>query len=120
MKYEDLLTVPYKEFGRDKSGMDCYGYVIELCKRAGTPLKDVAILKSDNKEISDIPGAFFVNVKEIKKEEAIKGDIVCFRRNNELHIGYLLDSKTVTHMTYRGVRITPITYFSDAKFGRII
>ena len=41
MKYDDLLNVPFKRFGRDKSGFDCYGVVMECCKRAGTPLKDL-------------------------------------------------------------------------------
>jgi hypothetical protein len=42
--YEDLLIVPYKENGRDTDGMDCYGFVIELLRRAGKNLADIAYL----------------------------------------------------------------------------
>ena len=41
MKYDDLLNIPFKKFGRDKNGFDCYGVVMECCKRAGTPLRDL-------------------------------------------------------------------------------
>ena len=41
MKYDDLLNTPFKRRGRDKNGFDCYGAVLECCRRAGTPLIDV-------------------------------------------------------------------------------
>ena len=41
MTYEDLLVVPWVDKGRTLDGLDCYGIVLELCNRAGTPLKDI-------------------------------------------------------------------------------
>ena len=41
MKYDDLLNAPFKRRGRDKNGFDCYGAVLECCRRADTPLIDV-------------------------------------------------------------------------------
>ena len=38
--YNDLLGAKYKPHGRGDGGYDCYGLVLECCRRAGTPLKD--------------------------------------------------------------------------------
>ena len=71
MKYDDLLNIPFKKFGRDKTGFDCYGVVMECCKRAGTPLRDlygnIVDLPADS--VNDyISGG--LNVKEIDATKA--------------------------------------------------
>ena len=38
--YNDLLGAKYKPHGRGDGGYDCYGLVLECCRRAGTPIKD--------------------------------------------------------------------------------
>ena len=39
--YEDLLTAKYKPHGRGEDGYyDCYGLVLECCRRAGKKLID--------------------------------------------------------------------------------
>ena len=41
MIVKDLIGIPYKDHGRDFSGMDCYGIAIEVLKRFGKNLPDV-------------------------------------------------------------------------------
>lgn len=42
MNYVDLIGVPYKVDGRDKSGIDCWGIVHEVRERIGRPVEDYA------------------------------------------------------------------------------
>ena len=35
MKYEDMIGIPFKEGGRDLSGLDCVGIILVLLKRLG-------------------------------------------------------------------------------------
>lgn len=117
--YEDLLTVPYKEFGRDKDGMDCYGLVLEMCRRNGTPLIDFIYHNSHikNDKIDECLGK--INVRKIEAEERKTGDIIEWDYENTLHVGFLLDKETVIHATYNGVRITPVAIIKNAKYGKV-
>lgn len=113
MIYEDLLTVPFKEFGRTMDGLDCYGLCIELCKRAGKTLNDIT-----DKKIETIRK---INVLVIQKKDIEAGDLVHYEHEDgELHIGYLLDKTNVIHMTKKGVRITPLIYFSNVEYLRVV
>jgi cell wall-associated NlpC family hydrolase len=41
MKYDDLLSIPYVQGGRDpKNGLDCWGLCIEIYRRVGRELPD--------------------------------------------------------------------------------
>jgi cell wall-associated NlpC family hydrolase len=48
----DLIGVPFKQRGRDKSGMDCFGLAIEVLKREGIQLDDAFYedLEADTKK----------------------------------------------------------------------
>lgn len=119
MYYEDLLSVPYKEFGRDKNGMDCYGLVLEMCRRNGTPLLDFVYHDKFIKEneLQDCIGK--VNLKLIPAEEKKAGDIIQWEFEKNLHVGFLIDSETVIHATFQGVRITPICIIKNPHYGRV-
>lgn len=121
MYYEDLLTVPYKEFGRDKNGMDCYGLVLEMARRNGTPLLDFVYHDKlvNNREIDSCLGK--INVSRIQETEKKAGDLVEWDFEDNLHVGFLLDENTIIHATYEGVRITPLVIIKNKapKFGRI-
>jgi len=113
--YEDLLIVPYKENGRDDEGMDCYGLVIECCERAGTPIPD--IVYGNNSET--LPEYIRVlNVQEIGNP--VKGSILQCTLDGELHIGYMIDKRTCLHMTYGGVRVTPIAALKNKRYFEVI
>ncbi len=122
MKYEDLLSLPYQQNGRvgTDSGTDCYGYVIELTKRNGTPLKDFVFPSS--KVSSENAEDYYrkINIREITESEAGFGDIVQCEYDGNLHIAFMLDKQTVTHMTYSGARVSPLISLKNRKFGRII
>lgn len=119
MKYEDLLSVPYKEFGRDKDGMDCYGFVIELCRRNNTPLLDFICHDSmiEGKNLSEILAK--INVHLIPEEEKKYGDLIQWEYEGNLHVGFFLGRNLVIHMTFKGVRITPLLLIHNAKYGRV-
>ncbi|MBP5447075.1 MAG: C40 family peptidase [Treponema sp.] len=108
MKYDDLLNIPFKKFGRDKSGYDCYGVVMECCKRAGTPLKDLygGIVDLPADRMNDyVSGG--LNVREIDAPK--KGALVYSIYKGNVHIGYIVERGLVLHATIdKGVKISPL------------
>lgn len=108
MKYDDLLNIPFKKFGRDKSGYDCYGVVMECCKRAGTPLKDLygGIVDLPADRVNDyVSGG--LNVREIGAPK--KGALVYSIYKGNVHIGYIVERGLVLHATIdKGVKISPL------------
>ena len=120
MKYDDLLNIPFKKFGRDKSGFDCYGVVMECCKRAGTPLKD---LYSD---IVDLPAdkvneyiAGGLNVRQI--DNAKIGALLYSIYHSNTHVGYIVERDKVLHATIdRGVKISPLKAMHPIAFFEVI
>lgn len=108
MKYDDLLNIPFKKFGRDKSGYDCYGVVMECCKRAGTPLKDLygGIVDLPADRVNDyVSGG--LNVREIDAPK--KGALVYSIYKGNVHIGYIVERGLVLHATIdKGVKLSPL------------
>lgn len=122
IKYDDLLAVPYKPYGRDMDGMDCYGLVVEMCRRAGHPIQD--FVASDNYspqiDITDLQKCEkILEAVQIERESIQEGDLIEFFSDGDLHIGFILDDKRIIHMTYSGVRITPEIAFKNALFFRV-
>jgi hypothetical protein len=117
MIYEDLLSVPFKAKGRDHSGMDCYGLVIECCRRCGLDLHDVvyATEKVDKEKLSCYVQS--LNVKEI--DEPKKHAIVQCEYKGRLHIGFMIDKNICLHETYEGVRLIPVTMLQNRKYFEV-
>lgn len=117
MTYEDLLLVPHKEGGRDDSGMDCYGLVLECCNRASTPLRDI----TRNAHVSGQELLEYVQRLNVEQIDCpIKGSVVQCEYSGELHIGYMIDKKRVLHMTSTGARVSPVTGLRNVKFYEVI
>lgn len=117
--YEDLLTVNYKPHGRSlKDGLDCYGFVIECCKRTGQTLKDVTYLEHiKEKDVCNYVTK--VNVKKIGHPN--KNCVAeCETEDGGLHIVFCIDKKTVIHMTRQGVRITPLVAFKNCTYYEVV
>ena len=117
MTYEDLLIVRYKDNGRDTDGMDCYGLVLELCNRAGNPLRD--IVYEGNEESEWVDGGYVASLNVEERSWAEQGFIVQCTYAGRLHIGYLVNKKTVVHMTRDGVRVTPIAALPNIKIYEV-
>jgi cell wall-associated NlpC family hydrolase len=116
MTYEDLLIVPYKANGRDERGMDCYGLVIELCKRNGVYLKDLAYVK-------DIPAEqlydFVTQFGAIEVDIPRAGLIAQWNYGGHLHVGYMVSKKVCIHMTFTGVQVVPIDAIKCVKYFEV-
>ncbi|MFA5379028.1 MAG: hypothetical protein WC455_24955 [Dehalococcoidia bacterium] len=116
MKYDDLLSVPYLKNGRTLAGLDCYGLVIECFKREGKVLKDLAL-----PEYSPLAAhVASLNVREASEPRPGLG--VQFMLDGDFHIGYMIDRRSVLHMTLKGMRLTPIIALSkgNPKYFEVI
>ena len=120
MKYDDLLNVPFKRFGRDKSGFDCYGVVMECCKRAGTPLKDLygGIVDLPAESVNDyISGG--LNVRQIKEPKI--GALIYSIYHSNTHVGYIVERGKVLHATIdKGVKISPLAVMKPIAYYEVI
>ena len=55
IRYDDLIGVPFKNHGRDvKTGLDCYGLVMEVYRRFGIRLPEFDADYDDVEKISQI------------------------------------------------------------------
>ena len=117
MTYEDLLTVPYKTNGRDENGLDCYGLVLICCQRTNQSLRDV-VYETEHVSREKLEGyTAALNVYEI--DRPARDCIVQCSYNGELHIGFMIDKKTVLHATYEGVRVTPVMALRNTRFFEV-
>ena len=119
MKYDDLLNAPFKRRGRDKNGFDCYGAVLECCRRAGTPLIDVfsEIEKLPAERIND----YIKNGLNVRRIDAPKvGAIMQSTYKGNAHVGYIVSRGLVLHATIdSGVKIAPLAAFSNPIFYEV-
>lgn len=119
MSFIDLIGVPYKEHGRSKSeGFDCYGLVLECCRRAGTPLADLDY-HSPSFSLPDADGMKDgLNVRQVPGPKP--GRIVEMDYNGKIHIGYMADMNNVLHTTERGVRLSALAALKVRGFYEVV
>lgn len=122
MKYDDLLSFPYEDNGRfgKTRGLDCYGVVLEMCKRNGTPLKDIVYPTSDVE--ADKFGSYYrkINVTQIDEKDARAGDLVQCEYHGNLHIAFMLSRDTVIHATTSGVRVSSLNALNKKRYMRVL
>lgn len=110
MKYDDLLRVPFKKFGRDKNGLDCYGLVMEMCRRAGflmPEIKDMVRDVDDKKAEAFVSDFFLPYVRVSDKIRA--GNILLCSFRGVTHVGYIIAHDKVLHATFdHGVCVSPV------------
>lgn len=120
MKYDDLLTVPFRWGGRDKSGMDCFGIVVECCRRAGTPIKD---------PFRELDASVSYEEAERVRREAINmeetdgpavGRIIYAEMGGKSHVGYIVERGKVLHAIEDGLpRVTPLRAFRNPIYFEV-
>lgn len=119
MKYDDLLNTPFKKFGRNKGGYDCYGVVMECCRRAGTPLKDLYgdIIDLPADGVNDyISGG--LNVREIPAPKV--GALAYSIYKGNVHVGYIVERGKVLHATIdKGVKISPLAAIKPIAYYEV-
>lgn len=108
IEISDLIGVPFVEFGRNpKTGLDCYGLVIEIERRYGKKLNDVVPEKFDSEKLQrTLPK---INVRKTEKIE--EGSILEFygKRDNRLHVAVSLGGNIFIQSTEnQGVRISSL------------
>ena len=118
MKYDDLLGAPYKEHGRGNGGYDCYGLVMECCRRNGKILKDPFKSFVELENGSELPLLEAVNVREVAKPKA--GCIVECLTGSNVHTGYMVTNSLVLHITKKyGARVTHIKALNPLRFFEV-
>lgn len=102
INYKDLLGIPYKLHGRDRTGYDCYGLAIEVLRRMGFNLTDLRFLCGEVKRM-----------KETNKGDY--SDIILFfdKNGHTVHIGVLLNEESFIHCDMYGVRVSGIKEFGS-------
>lgn len=116
MRYDDLLGVPFKVHGRDKSGMDCYGLVLECCKREGKHLPDF-VYDNDKQPVSE--AVRYAGKTGARPGAKAPGAVAEYDVDGHLHVGYMIDRELMLHMTYSGVRVSPVGIFKNVTFYEV-
>lgn len=119
---DDLIGVRYKNNGRSiVTGMDCYGMAIEVSKRFGHILPDIAEIKASTRNLKLCEQKVLeqINVKEIKEPET-EGDILFFKSGSGVldHIGVYLGDGRFIHCNKYGVHIERVFYYKN-MIGRV-
>ena len=117
--YEDLLTAKYKPHGRGDGGYDCYGLVLECCRRAGTPLIDPFEKYVHLPVGAELPYINdYNNIREISAPKA--GAIAECRTGENLHVAYMVSNSLALHITERGARVTHIRALNPIRFYEVV
>jgi probable lipoprotein NlpC len=107
---KDLIGIPYKDHGRDISGMDCYGVVIEVLRRKGISVPDVFYpdtKNETNKKILEVLEKGIPNTELHKPEEGAVVEILVMGQPS--HVGVCLGDGTFIHSLKKiGVVIEPL------------
>ena len=117
--YNDLLGAKYKPHGRGDGGYDCYGLVLECCRRAGTPIKD-PFQKYEHLPV----GAELLyindynNIKEINAPKT--GAIAECKTGENLHVAYMVTPQLALHVTQKGARITHVRALNPIRYYEVI
>lgn len=107
MNFEKYFSIPYKKYGRDYSGCDCYGFVRLILKEE----KGIELPFFDYRQDAE-------NVDKSQFKQVFKPgnfDVVLLSGGpfSEAHVGLFFDNKIV-HMSYSGA--CSISFFKTSKY----
>jgi len=90
--YSDLIGIPYKFNGRDKTGFDCYGLVLEMFNRNDVKLPDYFYADDSDDTITKLIVDNVEFAEELKEPEPYCA--VLFRQHRfGTHMGVVLADK---------------------------
>lgn len=92
----DLLGIPFKQFGRDLKGLDCFGLVMTIYKRRGIIVPDIKYGNTDADRNQAITSP--KNLQGWVNTELSPGVAVALRRNGLVqHCGVCIDEDRFIH-----------------------
>lgn len=119
MSYEDLIGIPFKDGGRDKTGMDCWGLARECFKRQGIYVKDYSVSAMEESKISEKMEKEHSQWKKL--EEPVEGCLVLIRTEPKLwanHVGiYIGNGRFIHAYMMAGVCVSTIKRWSSHIVG---
>ena len=119
MKYDDLLGAKYKPHGRGDGGYDCYGLVLECCRRAGTPIADPFVNYVSLPVGAEIPLLNdFNNIRETLAPKV--GAIAECQTGANLHVAYIVAPGLALHITERGARVTHLRALNPIRYYEVV
>lgn len=96
----DLIGIPFKVHGRDKTGMDCYGLLIEISKRLGVNFPDAFYNSVDNSSKENTYNFLYENLPLEKINELEKYCVISmFMGGKFSHVGVYLGQGKFIHST---------------------
>lgn len=115
--FADLIGVPFQYEGRGPDTYDCYGLVMECCRRThGVEIPDV---KSPH-QIEEIAAVLAGQLPSWREVEAKPGVVAVFRvKGYGAHVGFLLGRDRFLHTWERsgGVCIERLSHWKNRVFG---
>ena len=112
MNLSDLIGIPYKQHGRDESGLDCFGLIWLIAFRLDKPILDI---RNKSFDPSLMKLADQMNVKKIDALEP--GCVIEMVKDGRLHLGYAIDKDRMIHSTTNeGVIVEPVGTYSIMGF----
>ena len=113
MIIKDLIGTPYKEHGRDSSGMDCYGLVIEVLRRTGITVPDVFYPDTGNETNRKILKVLEEGIPNVQIDKPETGAVVeILVHGQPSHVGVCIGNGEFIHAIKRiGVVIEPLSRY---------
>ena len=123
MEVRDLVGIPYRMHGRGRDGMDCYGLVIEVERRAGKSVPDAFYdvhSTRDNEDaarkIDALMGGITARPLPAPKPYCIVG--IAMHGRDISHVGVYLGDGMFIHCTeVAGVCVQPVARYSHLIKG---
>jgi cell wall-associated NlpC family hydrolase len=111
---KDLIGIPFRDGGRDISGLDCLGLAILVASRIGKQLPDFRISCKEPGKISDAVAMVRATMSFRRVQVPRFGDLVAIKADPRIpdiiqHFGIYLEGDRFIHVTpSQGVIITRI------------
>ncbi len=121
MDFQYLLPVPFKDYGRNLSGLDCWGLAIEVFKKYGIELPDFRVGSGDEFNINALAVMKMRTWPKVENPQNSDIPLIAAIRNNPkmvTHVGvYIGDGKVIHIMKKTGVIIQRIEPFLKPRIA---